>query len=226
MIFSFPTSERDIPVTSHHPGRLLALFDDDLHSAKLSRLPVRKHVSADAAHSRALRRVGQGVVYETELHNYTQRANDSIGSVASTVAVHHGTEDAVPASSQGNFHPIWRSPRQNLSSLGSEQRSLLLFASTVPRSITTTTITTRNNLFLLPPPPLWFIILLTRPPNKSLGGISLVLFRKKRIRPYSIRIINVCLMLWECSTSFLVTDLYFVCFKHTTRRIIPSLENL
>ena len=134
----------------------------------------------------------------------SRRANDSIGSVAYTVAVHNGTDGGPrPASSQGNIHPIWRSPRQNQSSLASEQRSRLLFASTVPRSITTTT--TRTNLFLLPPPTTWFIInsfLLTRPPNKTsrLGGISLVLFRKaKRIRPSSIRTINVCAC--ESSTS-------------------------
>lgn len=177
---------------------------------------------------RIAKRAGKGAVYETSYIIFTQRANDSIGSVASTVAVHNGTDGGPsPASSQGNFHPIWRSPRQNQSSLPSEQRSRLLFASTVPRSITTTTTRTRINLFPLPPPT-WFIInfLLTRPPNKTsrVGGTSLVLIvKKRRIRPYSIRIINVCLMLGALHLfSLSLTQRP----KHTTRRIIPSLGNL
>ena len=127
------------------------------------------------------------------------------------------TEVLVPVSSQGNIHPIWRSRRQNLSSLGSEQRLRLLFASTVLRSITTTTITTRNNLFLLPPPSPWFIIniLLTRPPNRMsrLGG-TLVLLRKKRIRPYNIRIIDVCFDIGSAPLFFVIDRTWFVFQAH------------
>ena len=218
--------------TSHHPGQFqgawLRVFSRMIFTRRTFKVAGTTQTRrADAAHRDALQRAC--------LWNYiifTQRVNDSISSVASPVAVHNGTDGGPPASSQGNFHPIWRSPRQVLSSLPSEQRSRLLFASTVPRSITTTTTRTRINLFPLPPPNTWFIInnfLLTRLANKTsrLGGISLVLIlKKRRIRPYSIRIINVCLMFGGAPPLFFVTDWIFVCSKHTTRRIIPSLGNL